>query len=86
MGNESDLLRTGVAVVIVMERVAIGMVTVHVMEMVAMEMDIGTQKAVTLTAIDMGKIGMEEEEEEVEVVEEEVVAVVVAADMGKAEI
>lgn len=92
MGNESDILRTGVEVVIVMERVAIDMVTVHVMEMVvAMETDTGIQKvAVTLMAIDTGKIGMEEEVAVVAVaaavvvvvVEEEVAA---AAGMGKAE-
>lgn len=88
MGNESDILRTGVEVVIVMERVAIDMVTVHVMEMVvAMEMDTGIQKvAVTLMAIDTGKTGMEE------VAVEPVAAVVLveeeeeeAAGMGKAE-
>lgn len=67
MGKEKDILRTGVVAVIVMERVAIGMVIVHVTEMVvAMEMDTATQKAaaaaaaVILTAIDMGRTGMEE--------------------------
>lgn len=93
MGNESDILRTGVEVVIVMERVAIDMVTVHVMEMVvAMETDTGIQKvAVTLMAIDTGKTGMEEEVAVVAVaaavvveVEEEVAAAA-AAGMGKAE-
>lgn len=81
MGNESDILRTGVAVVIVMEKVAIGMVTVHVMEkvvVVAMEMDTGTQKAAaTLIAIDMGRTGTEEEP---------VVAQEQEEDTGKAEI
>lgn len=73
MGKERDILRTGVAAVTVMERVAIGMAIAHVMEMVvAMEMDTATQKAaaVTLMAIVMGKTGMEE----------------VEADMGRAEL
>lgn len=65
MGKERDILRTGVVAVTVTERVAIGMVIVHVMEMVvAMEMDTATQKAAAaaaiLTAIDMGRTGMEE--------------------------
>lgn len=64
MGRERDILRTGVVAVIVMERVAIGMVIVHGMEMVVvMEMDTATQKAAAtaiLTAIGMGKTGMEE--------------------------
>lgn len=64
MGKERDILRTGVVAVIVMERVAIGMVIVHGMEMVVvMEMDTATQKAAAtaiLTAIGMGKTGMEE--------------------------
>lgn len=64
MGKERDILRTGVVAVIVMERVAIGMVIVHGMEMVVvMEMDTATQKAAAtaiLMAIGMGKTGMEE--------------------------
>lgn len=65
MEKERDILRTGVVAVTVTERVAIGMVIVHVTEMVvAMEMDTATQKAAaaaaTLTAIDMGRTGMEE--------------------------
>lgn len=65
MGKERDILRTGVVAVIVTERVAIGMAIVHVTEMVvAMEMDTATQKAAAaaaiLTAIDMGRTGMEE--------------------------
>lgn len=41
MGKERDILRIGVVVVIVMERVVIGMAIVYVMEMVVvMEMDI----------------------------------------------
>lgn len=67
MGKERDILRTGVAAVTVMERVAIGMAIAHVMQMeVAMEMDIATQKAaaaaaaVILMAIGMGRTGMEE--------------------------
>lgn len=74
MGKESDILRTGVEVVTVMERVAIGMAIVHVMEMevamemgVAMEMYTATQRAaavtltaaVTLMVILMEKTGME---------------------------
>lgn len=64
MGKEKDTLRTGVVAVIVMEKVAIGMAISHVMEMVvAMEMDIVTQKAavaVILMAIGMERTGMEE--------------------------
>lgn len=66
MGRERDTRRTGVAAVMVMERVAIGMVTVHVMEMVvATEMDTATQKAaaaavaVMLMVTVTGRIGME---------------------------
>lgn len=75
MGRERDTLRTGVAAVIVMERVAVavGMVIAHVMEMVvAMERDTATQKAaaVMLMAIVMGRTDMEE----------------VEADMGRAEV
>lgn len=67
MGKEKDTLRTEVAAVIIMERVAvaIGMVTAHVMEMVvAMEMDTATQKAaaVMLMAIVTGRTGTEEVE------------------------
>lgn len=63
MGNERDILRTGVGAAIVMERVAIGTLTVHVMEMVvAMEKATATQKAaVMLMVIDMGRTGMEVE-------------------------
>lgn len=63
MGKERDTLRTEVVAVIVMERVEIGMVTAHVMEMAAaMEMDTDTQKAVAvmLMAIGMERPGMEE--------------------------
>jgi len=73
MGRERDTRRTGAAAVMVMERVAIGMVTVHVMErVVAMEMDTATPKAaaVMLTATVMGRVGTEE----------------VAADMERAEV
>lgn len=79
MGKERDTLRTGVAAVIVMERVAIGMVIAHVMEMVVvMETDTATQKAAAVTlkaavilmAILMERTGMEE----------------VEADMGRAEV
>lgn len=74
MGRERDTQRTEAAAVMVTERVAVGMVTVHVMEMVvAMEMDTGTQKAavaVMLTVTVMGRIGTEE----------------VAADMERAEV
>lgn len=73
MGKGRDTLRTGVAAVIVMERVAIGMAIVHVMEMVvAMEMDTATQKvvAVMVMAIVTGRTDMEE----------------VEADMGRAEV
>lgn len=54
MGRERDILRTGVVAVIVMEMVEIGMVMV-----VAMEMDIVTQKAVAviLMATDMERPG-----------------------------
>lgn len=71
MGRESDILRTGVAADIVMERVAIGTVRARVMEMVvAMEMDTATQKAaavmpmagVTLMATLMARTGTEEVE------------------------
>lgn len=65
MGRESDILRTGVAAVMVMERVAIGMATVHATEMVvAMEMDTATRKvaAVMLMVTVMERIGMEEVE------------------------
>lgn len=64
--RERDTLRTVVAAVIVMERVAVGMVIAHVMEMVvAMERDTATQKAaaVMLMAIVMGRTDMEEEVE-----------------------
>lgn len=69
MGRERDTRRTGVAAVTVTERVAIGMVTVHVMEMVvAMETDTATQKAaaaaaaaaVMLTVTVTGRTGMDE--------------------------
>lgn len=64
MGRERDILRTGVVAVTAMERVAIGMVIVHGTEMVvAMEMDIATQKAAAaaiLMAIGMERTGMEE--------------------------
>lgn len=65
MGRERDILRTGVAAVTVMERVAFGMAIAHVMEMVVdMEMDTGTQKAavaaVMSMAIGMRRTGMEE--------------------------
>lgn len=76
MGRERDILRPGLAAVIVMERVAvaIGMVTAHVTEMVvAMEMDTATQKAVAAVAVAgmlmvivMGRTGMEEVEADTE--------------------
>lgn len=75
MGRERDILRPGLATVIVMERVAvaIGMATAHVTEMVvAMEMDTATQKAVAVAAagmlmvIVMGKTDMEEVEADTE--------------------
>lgn len=80
MGRERDILRPGLATVIVMERVAvaIGMVTAHVTEMVvAMEMDTATQKVVAAAAaaaaaagmlmvIVMGRTGMEEVEADTE--------------------
>lgn len=75
MGRERDILRPGLATVIVMERVAvaIGMATAHVTEMVvAMEMDTATQKVAAVAAagmlmvIVMGKTGMEEVEADTE--------------------
>lgn len=76
MGRERDILRPGLATVIVMERVAvaIGMATAHVTEMVvAMEMDTATQKAAAAVAaagmlmvIVMGRTGMEEVEADTE--------------------
>lgn len=78
MGRERDILRPGLATVIVMERVAvaIGMVTAHVTEMVvAMEMHTATQKVVAAAAaaaagmlmvIVMGRTGMEEVEADTE--------------------
>ena len=58
MGKESDILRTGVEVVTVMETQAIGMAIAHGMEMgvametgVATEMDTATQRAAAVTPI-----------------------------------
>lgn len=74
MGRERDTLRTGVAAVIAMERVAVAsMAIARIMEMVvAMEMDTAIQKAVAgmPTAIVMGRTNMEE----------------VEADMGRVEV
>lgn len=77
MGRERDILRTGVVAVTAMERVAIGMVIAHVMEMVvAMEMDTAIQKAaaVILIAIVMGRTDMEEVEADMERAEVEMKA------------
>lgn len=73
MERERGTRRTGAAAVMVTERVAIGMATVHVMErVVAMEMGTATRKAaaVMLTATVTGRVGTEE----------------VAADMERAEV
>lgn len=78
MGKERDILRTGVAAVIAMERVAVAsMAIAHIMEMVvAMEMDTAIQKAVAgmLIAIVMGRTSMEEAEADMGRVEVQVMA------------
>lgn len=78
MGKERDILRTGVAAVIAMERVAVAsMAIAHIMEMVvAMEMDTAIQKAVPgmLIAIVMGRTSTEEVEADMGRVEVQVMA------------